>query len=68
MQLIIFRHLEDHFRSDHFICEDPICIAQKYKVYLNSLDLTSHQLQAHPFIQVNIHEHKYMLHKYMLNI
>jgi hypothetical protein len=47
-----YRHLEDHFRSEHFICEDPICIAQKYKVYLSCLELTTHQIQAHPFIQL----------------
>lgn len=44
--------LEKHFRSDHFLCEDSTCIAKKFIVFPNSIDLASHAFQWHPLSQV----------------
>lgn len=46
------RRLEEHFRKDHLICEDPLCLAKRYVVFSNGIDLAAHGLQIHPFMQV----------------
>jgi hypothetical protein len=44
--------LETHFRTEHFLCEDPGCIEKRFVVFANSIDLTGHQFQWHPGSQV----------------
>ena len=43
------RHLEDHFRAGHLICEDPLCLAKRYVVFSNGIDLAAHGMSHHPF-------------------
>lgn len=47
--------LESHFRSHHHLCEDPLCIAKKYEVFSNAIDLAAHERQYHPGHQVCIY-------------
>lgn len=50
---MIIRNLEDHYRSAHQICEDPVCLAKRYVVFSNGIDLAAHSLAHHPFMQVD---------------
>ena len=45
--------LGDHFRTAHFVCEDPICLAKRFVVFPNSIDLASRTMQNHPSTQVS---------------
>ena len=47
------RHLEDHFRSGHQLCEDPLCLAKRFVVFNNGIDLAAHSLSQHPFMAVS---------------
>jgi len=40
--------LEEHFRDNHYLCEDPRCLEEKFVVFANQMDLQAHQLQRHP--------------------
>ena len=40
--------LEQHFRSDHFLCADQECMDKKFVVFESEMDLKAHQLEAHP--------------------
>ena len=40
--------LEQHFRSDHFLCADQECLEKKFVVFESEMDLKAHQLEAHP--------------------
>ena len=52
--LFLPRNLEDHYRSAHQICEDPVCLAKRYVVFSNGIDLAAHSLTFHPFMQVGM--------------
>lgn len=38
---------EQHFKSDHFLCPHPDCLAQKFVVFESELDLQAHALEVH---------------------
>lgn len=40
--------LEEHFRSDHFLCADQECLDKKFVVFDSEMDLKAHQLETHP--------------------
>ena len=40
--------LEQHFRSDHFLCADQECLDKKFVVFESEMDLKAHQLEVHP--------------------
>lgn len=40
--------LELHFRKDHFLCIDQVCLDKKFIVFESEIDLKAHQLQEHP--------------------
>lgn len=48
--------LDAHFRADHFVCEEPQCLAKKFVVFGNAIDLAAHSLQYHPTAMVSIFE------------
>lgn len=39
--------LEDHFRSDHFICNVQSCLDKKFVVFADELDLQAHMIGEH---------------------
>lgn len=39
--------LEEHFRREHFVCQDPICLEAKFVVFENELELKAHMAQVH---------------------
>eukprot|EP01035_Chromulina_nebulosa_P020252 gene20252-26293_t len=41
-------NLESHFRSKHFLCENGNCLLQRYIVFIDSIDLSSHNIRVHP--------------------
>lgn len=43
-----YEALESHFRAAHFICEDPRCLTNRFVVFSDSIDLTTHTLNYHP--------------------
>ncbi|MCJ1454279.1 hypothetical protein MMC28_004631 [Mycoblastus sanguinarius] len=43
-----YNSLEQHFRSDHFLCADQECMDKKFVVFESEMDLKAHQLEAHP--------------------
>ena len=38
---------EQHFKSDHYLCPHPDCLAQKFVVFESELDLQAHALEVH---------------------
>ena len=47
-----YKHLEDHFRSAHILCEDPGCLARKFMVFENDIDMEVHNRKYHPTFTV----------------
>lgn len=45
-----YANLEDHFRTDHVICEEPACIQKRFVVFANELEYTSHLINYHPHL------------------
>jgi len=43
-----YQELEKHFASDHFVCLDAECQANKTNVFESEMDLKAHQLSEHP--------------------
>lgn len=39
--------LEDHFRKDHFLCEEPECREKKFVAFKSEVELQVHQVQIH---------------------
>lgn len=48
-----YETLEAHFRDEHYLCEDPECLAKRFIVFANSIDFAGHNMQWHPFSQIN---------------
>ncbi|POY72987.1 hypothetical protein BMF94_3973 [Rhodotorula taiwanensis] len=42
-----YDRLEQHFKTDHFLCPHPDCLAQKFVVFESELDLQAHALEVH---------------------
>eukprot|EP00271_Cylindrocystis_brebissonii_P001202 TRINITY_DN11505_c0_g1_i1.p1 TRINITY_DN11505_c0_g1~~TRINITY_DN11505_c0_g1_i1.p1 ORF type:complete len:1077 (-),score=174.16 TRINITY_DN11505_c0_g1_i1:34-3264(-) len=42
-----YSDLENHFRRDHFICENDECLAKKFVVFTNEQELKRHSVQSH---------------------
>lgn len=42
-----YQELEKHYASDHFLCLDPECQANKTNVFESEMDLKAHQLAEH---------------------
>ncbi|KAI8360898.1 hypothetical protein EDC96DRAFT_512933 [Choanephora cucurbitarum] len=42
-----YASLEDHFKSDHFICPYPSCLEKKFVVFESSIDLKAHEVEVH---------------------
>jgi len=40
--------LEQHFKTDHFLCLDKECLDKKFVVFESEMDLKAHQLEKHP--------------------
>ncbi|TDH66044.1 hypothetical protein CCR75_007125 [Bremia lactucae] len=51
--------LENHFRADHYLCEEPSCLEKKFVVFPSHLDLQAHLTVDHPHIKtsrkINVH-------------
>lgn len=45
--------LENHFRADHFLCEERECLAKKFVVFNSYLDLQAHMTVEHPHIKTS---------------
>ncbi|KAK3400478.1 hypothetical protein B0T20DRAFT_146477 [Sordaria brevicollis] len=39
--------LEEHFKQDHYICQERECLEKKFVVFDSELDLKAHQLSEH---------------------
>lgn len=48
-----YKNLERHFRKDHFVCEDPMCLEKKFVAFGNEIDLVAHNVQYHPALTIN---------------
>ncbi|KAL4087932.1 hypothetical protein PRIC1_012363 [Phytophthora ramorum] len=46
-----YNDLENHFRADHFLCEERECLAKKFVVFKSHLDLQGHLAVDHPHIK-----------------
>ncbi|KAJ4414982.1 hypothetical protein N0V85_002909 [Neurospora sp. IMI 360204] len=42
-----YEALEEHFKQDHFICQERECLEKKFVVFDSELDLKAHQLSEH---------------------
>ncbi|WFD33342.1 RING-type E3 ubiquitin transferase [Malassezia cuniculi] len=42
-----YRMLEDHFRSEHYLCMDPGCLEKKFVVFENNMEFQVHQVEEH---------------------
>lgn len=52
-----YENLENHYRREHFICEDPICLEKKFIVFSSEIELASHNAVHHPHLSraINLH-------------
>ncbi|RHY35230.1 hypothetical protein DYB32_000275 [Aphanomyces invadans] len=48
-----YNDMENHFRSDHFLCEEPSCLAAKFVVFKNHIEFQAHMTKNHPHIPVS---------------
>ncbi|RLN64568.1 hypothetical protein BBP00_00003391 [Phytophthora kernoviae] len=48
-----YNDLENHFRADHFLCEERDCLAKKFVVFKSHLDLQAHMTVDHPHIKTS---------------
>jgi hypothetical protein len=48
-----YHDLENHFRADHFLCEERDCLAKKFVVFKSHLDLQAHMTVDHPYIKTS---------------
>ncbi|XP_048499274.1 E3 ubiquitin-protein ligase hel2 isoform X3 [Beta vulgaris subsp. vulgaris] len=42
-----YNDLENHFREDHFLCEDDTCLEKKFVVFLTEADMKRHSALEH---------------------
>lgn len=42
-----YNHLQSHFNIDHYACQHPFCLEQRFIVFSNSLDLSAHESKVH---------------------
>ena len=42
-----YNSLELHFRKDHFLCMEKVCLDKKFVVFPSEIDLKAHQLEEH---------------------
>ena len=42
-----YKSLEKHFDSQHFLCHHPNCLAARFMVFENEIDLRAHEMQVH---------------------
>lgn len=42
-----YQRLSIHFDREHFLCQDPQCIAARFVVFENLIDLRAHELSVH---------------------
>jgi hypothetical protein len=45
-----YRHLEEHFRSKHFLCEQNDCLQKRFVAFLTEIEYKGHMAAAHPHI------------------
>ncbi|KAE8908467.1 hypothetical protein PF005_g17659 [Phytophthora fragariae] len=48
-----YNDLQNHFRADHFLCEERECLAKKFVVFKSHLDLQGHLAVDHPHIKTS---------------
>ncbi|GMF54383.1 unnamed protein product [Phytophthora fragariaefolia] len=48
-----YHDLENHFRADHFLCEERGCLAKKFVVFKSHIDLQGHMAMDHPHIKTS---------------
>ncbi|KAF0690439.1 Aste57867_18171 [Aphanomyces stellatus] len=48
-----YNDMENHFRSDHFLCEEPQCLAAKFVVFKNHIEFQAHMTKIHPNVRVS---------------
>lgn len=48
-----YNDLENHFRAEHFLCEEPTCLAHKFVVFKTHIDMQAHLAKEHPHIKTS---------------
>ncbi|GMF17862.1 unnamed protein product [Phytophthora lilii] len=48
-----YHDLQNHFRADHFLCEERECLTKKFVVFKSHLDLQGHMAVEHPHIKTS---------------
>ncbi|CAK4646284.1 hypothetical protein LEN26_016958 [Aphanomyces euteiches] len=48
-----YHDMENHFRSEHFLCEEPECLAAKFVVFKNHIEFQAHMTRNHPHVRVS---------------
>lgn len=43
-----YKDLEQHFRTSHFLCEQPACIEKRFVAFSNEIEMQSHMVHYHP--------------------
>ncbi|KAK9456381.1 hypothetical protein V1511DRAFT_278381 [Dipodascopsis uninucleata] len=43
-----YQSLEQHFKTEHFLCPAASCLEKKFVVFEDEIDLKAHQLSEHP--------------------
>ncbi len=46
-----YKELEDHFRRDHFICEQESCLEKRFVAFTTELALKAHMAAEHPYVK-----------------
>ncbi|KAJ0393669.1 hypothetical protein P43SY_003248 [Pythium insidiosum] len=48
-----YHDLENHFRAEHFLCEESLCLAKKFVVFKTHIDFQAHMATEHPHIKMS---------------
>lgn len=48
-----YKALEFHFKTNHYLCDDPHCLEQKYIVFAEEFSLVVHNRSYHPNVKQN---------------
>jgi hypothetical protein len=43
-----YAELENHFKSDHYVCREAECLEKKFIVFDSDIDLKAHDMEQHP--------------------
>ena len=45
-----YKDLENHYRKEHYFCDEPSCIERRFVCFATDVELLTHRIQYHPHL------------------